>query len=63
MSICTKLRDLGIEELKDKINKLKEIEFLQFLNSRIPNQDKPELKIEDLMMSLRSVFFKIERIP
>jgi hypothetical protein len=32
MSICAKLRDLGIEGLKDKINKLKEIEFLQFLN-------------------------------
>jgi hypothetical protein len=34
-SICTKiegLRNLGIEGLKDKINKLKEIEFLQFLN-------------------------------
>jgi hypothetical protein len=26
-------RNWGIEELKDKINKLKEIEFLQFLNS------------------------------
>jgi ribosomal protein L29 len=26
MSICAKLRDLGIEGLKDKINKLKEIE-------------------------------------
>jgi hypothetical protein len=23
-----------------------------------PNPDKPELKIEDLLMSLRSVFFK-----
>jgi hypothetical protein len=36
MSIYAKLRDLGIEELrdyKDKINKLKKIEFLQFLNS------------------------------
>jgi hypothetical protein len=32
MFICAKLRDLGIEGLKDKINKLKEIEFLQFLN-------------------------------
>jgi hypothetical protein len=30
------LRDLGIEGLKDKFNKLKEIEFLQFLNSQIP---------------------------
>jgi hypothetical protein len=36
MSICAKLRDLGIEGLKDKINKLKEIEFLQFLNPSIP---------------------------
>jgi len=27
------LRDLGIEGLTDKINKLKAIEFLQFLNS------------------------------
>jgi hypothetical protein len=27
------LRDCGIEGLKDEINKLKEIEFLQFLNS------------------------------
>jgi hypothetical protein len=27
------LRDFGIEGLRDKINKLKEIEFLQFLNS------------------------------
>jgi len=36
MSIYAKLRDLGIEGLKDKINKLKEIEFLQFLNSSIP---------------------------
>jgi len=26
ISICAKLRDLGIEGLKDKINKLKEIE-------------------------------------
>jgi hypothetical protein len=26
------LRNLGIEGLKDKINKLKEIEFIQFLN-------------------------------
>jgi len=25
--------ELGIEGLKDKINKLQEIEFLQFLNS------------------------------
>jgi hypothetical protein len=25
-----------------------------------PNPDKPELKIEDLLMSLRSVLFKIE---
>jgi hypothetical protein len=33
MSICAKLRDLGIEGLKDKINKLKEMEFLQFQNS------------------------------
>jgi hypothetical protein len=33
MSICAKLRDLGIGGLKDKINKLKEIEYLQFLNS------------------------------
>jgi hypothetical protein len=32
MSICAKLRNLGIEGLKDKINKLKEIEFIQFLN-------------------------------
>jgi hypothetical protein len=35
MSICGKIegfRNLGIEGLKDKINKLKEIEFLQFLN-------------------------------
>jgi hypothetical protein len=32
MYICAILRDLGIEGLKDKINKLKEIEFLQFLN-------------------------------
>jgi hypothetical protein len=29
-------RNWGIEGLKDKINKLKEIEFLQFLNSSIP---------------------------
>jgi hypothetical protein len=29
MFICAKLRDLGIEGLKDKINKLKEIEFLK----------------------------------
>jgi hypothetical protein len=36
MTICAKLRNLGIEGLKDKINKLKEIEFLQFLNSSIP---------------------------
>jgi hypothetical protein len=28
MFICTKLRELGIEGLKDKIYKLKEIEFL-----------------------------------
>jgi hypothetical protein len=28
------LRDCGIEGLKDEINKLKEIEFLQFLNSQ-----------------------------
>jgi hypothetical protein len=36
MSFCGKLRDLeigGIKGLKDKIYKLKEIEFLQFLNS------------------------------
>jgi hypothetical protein len=33
MSICGKLRDLGIGGLKDNIIKLKEIEFLQFLNS------------------------------
>jgi hypothetical protein len=33
MSICAELRDLGIEGLKDKTNKLKELEFLQFLNS------------------------------
>jgi len=39
MFICAKLRDLGIEGLKDKINKLKEIEFLQFLNSSIPGLD------------------------
>jgi hypothetical protein len=40
MSICAKkLRDLGIEGLKDKINKLKEIEYLQFLNSLIPELD------------------------
>ncbi len=36
MSICAELRDLGIEGLKVKTNKLKEIEFLQFLNSSIP---------------------------
>jgi hypothetical protein len=30
------LRNWGIEGLKDKINKLNEIEFLQFLNSKIP---------------------------
>jgi hypothetical protein len=30
------LRNWGIEGLKDKINKLKEIEFLQFLNPKIP---------------------------
>jgi hypothetical protein len=30
------LRNWGIEGLKDKIDKLKEIEFLQFLNSSIP---------------------------
>ena len=28
-----------------------------------PNPDKPELKIEDLLMSLRSVLFKSEDIP
>ncbi len=28
-----------------------------------PNPAKPELKIEDLLMSLRSALFKIERIP
>jgi hypothetical protein len=28
------LGDLGIEGLKDKINNLKAIEFLQFLNSQ-----------------------------
>jgi hypothetical protein len=39
MSICAKLRDLGIEGLNDKINKLKEIEFLQFLNPSIPELD------------------------
>jgi hypothetical protein len=33
MSINAKLRDLGIEGLNDKINKSKEIEFLQFLKS------------------------------
>ena len=33
MFICTKLRDLGIGGLKDKINNLKEIEFL---NPQIP---------------------------
>jgi hypothetical protein len=33
MSIYAKLRDLGIGGLMDKINKLNEIEFLQFLNS------------------------------
>jgi hypothetical protein len=33
MPIFAKLRDGGIEGRKDKINKLKEIEFLQFLNS------------------------------
>jgi hypothetical protein len=27
-----------------------------------PNPDKPELKIEDLWMSLRSVIIKMERI-
>ncbi len=32
-AICAKLRDWGIEGLKDKINKLKQIEYLQFLNS------------------------------
>jgi len=31
-AIYAKLRDWGIEELNDKINKLKEVEFLQFLN-------------------------------
>jgi len=34
-----------------------EILFLQ------PGRDELELKIEDLWMSLRSVFYKIERIP
>jgi hypothetical protein len=29
----------------------------------IHNPDKPELEIEDLWMSLRSVLFKIERLP
>jgi hypothetical protein len=35
------------------------------INSKLqyPNPAKPELKIEDLLMSLRSVLFKIERIP
>jgi len=36
MSICAKLRDLGIgglRDYKDKIKKINEIEFLQFLNS------------------------------
>jgi hypothetical protein len=36
MSIFAILRDLGIEGLKDKIYKLKKIEFLQFLNASIP---------------------------
>ena len=39
MSIGDKLRDLGIEGLKDNINILKEIGFLQFLNPSIPKLD------------------------
>jgi hypothetical protein len=33
------LRNWGIEGLKDKINNLKQIEFLQFLNPKIPELD------------------------
>jgi hypothetical protein len=32
ITICAKYRNLGIEGLKDKINKLKKIEFIQSLN-------------------------------
>ncbi len=34
--LCLLAPNLGIEGLKDKINKLKPIEFLQFSNSQIP---------------------------
>jgi len=34
----------------------------KFVVRIMPNPDKPELKIEDLLMSLRSVLFKSEDI-
>jgi hypothetical protein len=40
------LGDCGIEELKDKIYKLKEIGFLQFLNSLISKLDHVQLIIK-----------------
>jgi hypothetical protein len=41
MFICAKLRDIGIEGLKDKINKLKEIEFLQGLETHYDQLQSP----------------------
>ena len=58
-SSITKLRDLGIEGLADKIHKLKRIKFLPLLN---PQPGKPELMIDYLIFveSLRSIFFILE---
>jgi len=44
MLIGTQLRASGIEGLKDKIYKLKEIEFLQFLNSVFPKFSFPSIQ-------------------
>ncbi len=51
MSICAKLRDLGIEGLKDKINKLKEIEFLEKYSNRgyLLLRFKPDKNMRSIM--------------
>ena len=59
MSISAKLRDLGIEGLKDKINKLKKLDFHQFLNSSIPELDPCPIFMQFRQIENHSNFYKL----